>query len=139
MGFYLSPSTHLTAKMATAKVIALAALTSLQWLTSLQAYAWEWKGKCGVSKSTVSTCTFVKGDGALRGETGTTYTYILPTGDRFMRFVADAESGQICESPGLMRKNNGPWFRIETSCQGPFIVHSLPTGNSMLVEIYDTP
>jgi hypothetical protein len=27
-----------------------------------------WKGKCGITKSTISTCTFIKGDGALRGE-----------------------------------------------------------------------
>jgi hypothetical protein len=31
-------------------------------------HAWEWKGKCGITKSTISTCTFIKGDGALPGE-----------------------------------------------------------------------
>jgi|694.fasta_scaffold13955_5 hypothetical protein len=125
--------------MKTEEAIALAALMSLQWLAPAPLHAWEWKGKCGITASTIARCTFIKGDGALGGETGKSYTYILPSGDRFQRFVADSISGAICDSPGLMRKNDGPWFRITTSCQGPLIIHSLPTGNSMLVEICDTP
>jgi hypothetical protein len=125
--------------MGTKESIALAAFISWQWLAQAPVHAWEWKGKCGITKSTISTCAFVKGDGALRVETGTSYTYILPSGDRFQRFVADSVSGAICDSLGLMRKNNGPWFIIATSCQGPFIIHYLPTDNSMLAEIYDTP
>ena len=103
------------------------------------AIAVEWKGQCGISKSTVSECMFIKGDAALNGNIGTSYTYVLPSGDRFQRFVPDYAPGSICESQGSMRKNNGPWFDISTFCEGKFIVHSLPSGNSMLVEIYDTP
>jgi hypothetical protein len=125
--------------MKTEQVILLAALITFQSIAPDPVGAWEWKGKCGMKKSTIVNCTFTKGDGALAGENGTSYTYILPSGDRFQRFVADSISGAICESPGLMRKNDGPWFRITTTCLGPFIIHSLPTGNSMLVEVYDTP
>jgi hypothetical protein len=126
-------------KMGSKESIALVACLSWQWICAAAVNASEWKGNCGISKSTITTCTFIKGDGALGGETGASYTYVLPSGDRFQRFVADSIAGGICDSPGLMRKNNGPWFRIATSCSGPFIIHSLPTGNSMLVEIYDTP
>ena len=124
--------------MKTEQIIILAALTTFRWAMPNPVHAWEWKGKCGITKSSITNCTFIKGDGALGGETGTSYTYMLPSGDRFQRFVADSISGAICESPGLMRKNDGPWFKITTSCLGPFIIHSLPTGNSMLVEVYDT-
>jgi hypothetical protein len=103
------------------------------------ANAWEWKGKCGISKSSVTTCIFIKGDAAMNGENGTRYTYSPPSGDRFQRFVPDSAAGSICESSGFMRKNNGPWFEINTYCEERYIIHSLPTGNSMLVEIYETP
>ena len=125
--------------MKTEQVIALIALSAFESILPYPAHAWEWKGKCGVTRSTIENCTFIKGDGALGGEIGTSYMYVLRSRDRFQRFVADSISGAICESSGLMRKNDGPWLRITTSCLGPYIIHSLPTGNSMLIEIYDTP
>lgn len=100
--------------------------------------ALEWQVKCGTARSSTSSCTLVKGEAALKGETGTSYTYILPSGDRFQRFVPDPDKGTICESGGSMRKNNGSWFRISTYCEGKHIIHSLPSGNTMLVEIYDS-
>jgi hypothetical protein len=54
--------------MGTKESIALSAFISWQWLAHIPVHAWEWKGKCGITKSTISTCTFIKGDGALPGE-----------------------------------------------------------------------
>ncbi|MBC1262508.1 hypothetical protein FQK07_14880 [Synechococcus sp. BSF8S] len=100
--------------------------------------AWEWTGGCGVTKASVTSCTFIKGDAALDGITGMNYTYVLPSGDRFQRFSPDGEGG-ICSGNGLMRKNEGAWFKVNTSCDGGYIIHSLPSGHSMLIEIYATP
>jgi hypothetical protein len=70
-------------KMGTKESAVLAAIVLWQWIVATAVHASEWKGKCGISKSTITTCTFIKGDGALGGETGTSYTYALPSGDRF--------------------------------------------------------
>jgi hypothetical protein len=63
---------------------------------------------------------------------------VLPSGDTFQRFSPDDENATICTGSGLMRKNNGAWFRVQTSCEDGYIIHSLPSGNSKLIEVYET-
>jgi hypothetical protein len=81
----------------------------------------------------------IKGDAALNGQTGTLYTYVLSSGERIQRFAPDSLSGYICEAWPLVRKVGGTWFSAYTHCQDGLIIHSLPSGNPMLVEGYDTP
>lgn len=107
-------------------------------LPAAPAQAVEWRGHCGVPKASVASCTFIKGDAALDGETGMSITYVLPSGDTFQKFTPDSAGGSICNSVGLMRKNNGAWFKVHTSCEDGFIINSLPSGNSMLIEVYET-
>lgn len=105
----------------------------------LPAYGWEWNGKCGTSSSALQTCRIKKGDAVLKGEVGTLYTYTLPSGQAYERFMPTSSRGRACQEEGLMREAGKSWFPIRSICVDSLIIHELPTGNRMLVELYDSP
>jgi len=102
-------------------------------------YGWEWQGRCGLSRSSLQTCTITKGDAVLKGEIGMLYTYRLPSGKEFERFMPSEGRGRACAEEGYMRQTSKTWFPIRSICEGDLIMHQLPTGNNMLIEIYDSP
>lgn len=110
-------------------------LLSASWSN---AKASEWKTVCGFSVSRTSTCLVKKGDAALNGAGGYMYTYRLQSGDIIEIFQPYDGSG-ICSGENQTRKNGQTWFRTNRICEGSWITEQLPSGNTMFVQVYDTP
>lgn len=115
-----------------------ASLVSL-CLTGQAALAWEWSAFCGKSATSLNNCTITKGDAVLDREVGMLYTYTLPSGLRYERFMATATRGRMGNESGFMRQSGKSWFPIRTTMNGRFIVHQLPSGDTMLVEENTSP
>ena len=66
------------------------------------------------------------------------YTYRLQSGDIIEIFQPYDGSG-ICSGENQTRKNGQTWFRTNRICEGSWITEQLPSGNTMFVQVYDTP
>jgi hypothetical protein len=106
--------------------------------SSTKAIAFEWKTTCGLSKSRTGTCVVRKGDAALNGAGGYMYTYRRKGGDIVEVFQPYEGSG-ICRGENQTRKNKGAWFPTNRICEGSWITEQLRSGNTMFVQVYDTP
>ena len=102
-------------------------------------FAWEWTALCGKSATSLDNCTITKGDAVHEGQVGMLYTYTLPSGIRYERFMATASRGIMGNEKGVMRQSGKSWFPIRTIMNNGLIVHQLPSGNKMLVEQNTSP
>ena len=109
-------------------------------LSGQAALAWEWYAGCGKSASSLVNCKITKGDAVYQNQIGMLYTYTLPSGVRYERFMASATRGRMGNEKGLMRQSGKSWFPIRTIMSNDgLIIHQLPTGNNMLVEQNTSP
>jgi hypothetical protein len=117
----------------------LFAVIGIYGISSQSAFAWEWTARCGKSATSLVNCTITKGDAVHEGQVGMLYTYTLPSGIRYERFMATASRGIMGNENGVMRQSSKSWFPIRTTMSSELIIHQLPSGNSMLVEENTSP
>ena len=106
---------------------------------SQAAFAWEWNAGCGKSANSLVNCVITKGDAVYQDQVGMLYTYTLPSGIKYERFMATASRGVMGNEKGFMRQSRKSWFPIRTIMANGLIVHQLPSGNNMLVEQNTSP
>ncbi len=116
------------------------AILTVAFVTPISVQAVEWETACGVSMSRLSACKVVKGDATLKGRNGMSYTYTLSNGVVFQRFIPSSAESVACNQRGYMRKGSGSWFNISSRCErsggNTYEIYQLPSGNSMMVELY---
>ena len=135
----MSPITQLNLLTSRATSITGAASIGVILLLTPIAHGWEWETRCGKSKQSLTICTISKGDSALNGENGMLYTYELQSGEKYQRFMGTKTRGRIGNEHGYMRSQGNKWFPIRTTHRRDLIIHTLPSGNIMLVEKNTSP
>ena len=135
----MTSTTHIKQMKRNHYFLALIAGFGVFGLSGQPAFAWEWNAGCGKSATSLVNCTITKGDAVYQDQVGMLYTYTLPSGVRYERFMATTNRGRMGNEKGFMRQSGKSWFPIRTVMNNGLIIHQLPSGNNMLVEQNTSP